>query len=83
MQKKKSKVLVVCVCFCELLFCGICKTNRSFLVTVESSLSTTAKPTDLSRLASRSADDNAESNGQLRHLSLPGIASIEGMSFLG
>ncbi|NXG89733.1 EFC14 protein, partial [Stercorarius parasiticus] len=44
---------------------------------VESSLSTTAKPTDLSRLASRSADDNAESNGQLRHLSLPGISSIE------
>ncbi|KAM6343290.1 EF-hand calcium-binding domain-containing protein 14 isoform 2-T2 [Alca torda] len=44
---------------------------------VESSLSTTAKPTDLSRLASRSADDNTESNGQLRHLSLPGISSIE------
>ncbi|PKU36729.1 ef-hand calcium-binding domain-containing protein 14 [Limosa lapponica baueri] len=49
---------------------------------VESSPSTTAKPTDLSRLASRSADDNTESNGQLRHLSLPGISSIEGMSFL-
>ncbi|NXV49055.1 EFC14 protein, partial [Uria aalge] len=44
---------------------------------VESSLSTAAKPTDLSRLASRSADDNTESNGQLRHLSLPGISSIE------
>ncbi|XP_010018616.1 PREDICTED: EF-hand calcium-binding domain-containing protein 14 [Nestor notabilis] len=44
---------------------------------VESSLSTTAKPTDLSRLASRSADDNTESNGQLRHLSLSGISSIE------
>ncbi|XP_074007381.1 EF-hand calcium-binding domain-containing protein 14 isoform X2 [Numenius arquata] len=44
---------------------------------VESSASTTAKPTDLSRLASRSADDNTESNGQLRHLSLPGISSIE------
>ncbi|XP_065529487.1 EF-hand calcium-binding domain-containing protein 14 isoform X4 [Lathamus discolor] len=44
---------------------------------VESSLSTTAKPTDLSRLASRSADDNTEGNGQLRHLSLPGISSIE------
>ncbi|XP_061200874.1 EF-hand calcium-binding domain-containing protein 14 isoform X3 [Neopsephotus bourkii] len=44
---------------------------------VESSLSTAAKPTDLSRLASRSADDNTEGNGQLRHLSLPGISSIE------
>ncbi|NXY76177.1 EFC14 protein, partial [Glareola pratincola] len=44
---------------------------------VESSLSTTANPTDLSRLASRSADGNTESNGQLRHLSLPGISSIE------
>ncbi|NWW93842.1 EFC14 protein, partial [Rhynochetos jubatus] len=43
---------------------------------VESSLSTTAKPTDLSRLASRSADDNTKSNGQLGHLSLPGISSI-------
>ncbi|XP_033919718.1 EF-hand calcium-binding domain-containing protein 14 isoform X2 [Melopsittacus undulatus] len=43
----------------------------------ESSLSTTAKPTDLSRLPSRSADDNTEGNGQLRHLSLPGISSIE------
>ncbi|XP_064927518.1 EF-hand calcium-binding domain-containing protein 14 isoform X2 [Columba livia] len=49
---------------------------------VESSLSTTAKPTDLSRLASRSADDNAESNGQLRHLSLPGIASMEDLQNL-
>ncbi|NWX09181.1 EFC14 protein, partial [Caloenas nicobarica] len=49
---------------------------------VESSLSTTAKPTDLSRLASRSADDNAESNGQLRHLSLPGISSIEDLQNL-
>ncbi|XP_062479013.1 EF-hand calcium-binding domain-containing protein 14 isoform X4 [Pezoporus occidentalis] len=44
---------------------------------VESSLSTTVKPTDLSRLASRSADDSTEDNGQLRHLSLPGISSIE------
>ncbi|NXW34454.1 EFC14 protein, partial [Phaetusa simplex] len=44
---------------------------------VENSLSTTAKPTDLSRLASRSAADNTETNRQLRHLSLPGISSIE------
>ncbi|KFU98482.1 EF-hand calcium-binding domain-containing protein 14, partial [Tauraco erythrolophus] len=49
---------------------------------VESSLSTTAKPTDLSRLASRSADDNTEGNGQLRHLSLPGISSIEDLQIL-
>ncbi|XP_009882943.1 PREDICTED: EF-hand calcium-binding domain-containing protein 14 [Charadrius vociferus] len=49
---------------------------------VESSLSTTAKPTDLSRLASRSADDNTESNGQLRHLSLPGISSIKDLQNL-
>uniref|UniRef100_A0A8B9TS70 EF-hand calcium binding domain 14 n=1 Tax=Anas platyrhynchos TaxID=8839 RepID=A0A8B9TS70_ANAPL len=49
---------------------------------VESSLSTTAKPTDLSRLASRSADDNTEKNGQLRHLSLPGISSIEDLQKL-
>ncbi|NXE09570.1 EFC14 protein, partial [Lophotis ruficrista] len=49
---------------------------------VESSLSTTAKPTDLSRLASRSADDDTESNGQLRHLSLPGISSIEDLQNL-
>ncbi|NWQ88160.1 EFC14 protein, partial [Burhinus bistriatus] len=49
---------------------------------VESSLSTTAKPTDLSRLASRSADDNTESNGQLRHLSLPGISSIDDLQNL-
>ncbi|XP_009466412.1 PREDICTED: EF-hand calcium-binding domain-containing protein 14 [Nipponia nippon] len=49
---------------------------------VESSLSTTAKPTDLSRLASRSAGDNTESNGQLRHLSLPGISSIEDLQNL-
>ncbi|KFU97305.1 EF-hand calcium-binding domain-containing protein 14, partial [Pterocles gutturalis] len=49
---------------------------------VESSLSTTAKPTDLSRLASRSADDNTESNRQLRHLSLPGISSIEDLQNL-
>ncbi|NXT49810.1 EFC14 protein, partial [Pluvianellus socialis] len=48
----------------------------------ESSPSTTAKPTDLSRLASRSADDNTESNGQLRHLSLPGISSIEDLQNL-
>ncbi|XP_035189139.1 EF-hand calcium-binding domain-containing protein 14 isoform X4 [Oxyura jamaicensis] len=49
---------------------------------VESSLSTTTKPTDLSRLASRSADDNTEKNGQLRHLSLPGISSIEDLQNL-
>ncbi|KAM9620623.1 EF-hand calcium-binding domain-containing protein 14 isoform 3-T3 [Morphnus guianensis] len=49
---------------------------------VESSLSTTAKPTDLSRLASRSADDITESNGQLRHLSLPGISSIRDLQNL-
>nr|XP_009943974.1 PREDICTED: EF-hand calcium-binding domain-containing protein 14 [Opisthocomus hoazin] len=49
---------------------------------VESSLSTTAKPTDLSRLASRSADDNTEGNGQLRHLSLPGIYSIKDLQNL-
>ncbi|NWW49428.1 EFC14 protein, partial [Pedionomus torquatus] len=49
---------------------------------VESSASTAAKPTDLSRLASRSADDNTESNGQLRHLSLPGISSIEDLQNL-
>ncbi|NWS55785.1 EFC14 protein, partial [Chunga burmeisteri] len=49
---------------------------------VESSLSTTAKPTDLSRLTSRSADDNTESNGQLRHLSLPGISSMEDLQNL-
>ncbi|XP_014794826.1 PREDICTED: EF-hand calcium-binding domain-containing protein 14 isoform X1 [Calidris pugnax] len=49
---------------------------------VESSLSTTAKPTDLSRLASRSADDNTESNGQLRHMSLPGISTIEDLQNL-
>ncbi|XP_009285611.1 PREDICTED: EF-hand calcium-binding domain-containing protein 14 isoform X2 [Aptenodytes forsteri] len=52
------------------------------LKNVESSLSTTAKPTDLSRLASRSADDNTESNRQLRHLSLPGISSIEDLQNL-
>ncbi|XP_075011923.1 EF-hand calcium-binding domain-containing protein 14 isoform X2 [Calonectris borealis] len=49
---------------------------------VENSLSTTANPTDLSRLASRSADDNTEGNGQLRHLSLPGISSIEDLQNL-
>ncbi|NXS60569.1 EFC14 protein, partial [Brachypteracias leptosomus] len=49
---------------------------------VESSLSTTAKPTDLSRLASRSAGDNTESHGQLRHLSIPGISSIEDLQNL-
>nr|XP_009484276.1 PREDICTED: EF-hand calcium-binding domain-containing protein 14 [Pelecanus crispus] len=49
---------------------------------VDSSLSTTAKPTDLSRLASRSANDNAEGNRQLRHLSLPGISSIEDLQNL-
>ncbi|XP_035393854.1 EF-hand calcium-binding domain-containing protein 14 isoform X2 [Cygnus atratus] len=49
---------------------------------VESSLSTTAKPTDLSRLTSRSADDNTEKNGQLRHLSLPEISSIEDLQNL-
>ncbi|NWH43594.1 EFC14 protein, partial [Fregata magnificens] len=49
---------------------------------VESSLSTTAKPTDLSGLASRSADDNTERNGKLRHLSLPGISSIDDLQNL-
>ncbi|NXP52813.1 EFC14 protein, partial [Heliornis fulica] len=49
---------------------------------VGTSQSTTAKPTDLSRLASRSADDNTEENGQLRHLSLPGISSIEDLQNL-
>ncbi|XP_037260771.1 EF-hand calcium-binding domain-containing protein 14 isoform X1 [Falco rusticolus] len=49
---------------------------------VESSLSTTAKPTDLPRLASRSADGNTEGNGQLRHLSLPGISSIKDLQNL-
>ncbi|NWV00209.1 EFC14 protein, partial [Upupa epops] len=48
---------------------------------VENSLSTTAKPTDL-RLAVRSADDNRESNRQLRHLSLPGISSIKDLQSL-
>ncbi|KAF1465035.1 EF-hand calcium-binding domain-containing protein 14, partial [Pygoscelis antarcticus] len=52
------------------------------LKNVGSSLSTTAKPTDPSRLASRSADDNTEGNGQLRHLSLPGISSIEDLQNL-
>ncbi|POI25035.1 hypothetical protein CIB84_011215 [Bambusicola thoracicus] len=49
---------------------------------VESSPSTMAKPTDLSRLASRSADDSTEKNRQLRHLSLPGISSIEDLQDL-
>ncbi|NWU78222.1 EFC14 protein, partial [Onychorhynchus coronatus] len=49
---------------------------------VESSPSTTAKPTDLSRLTSRSAGDSTESNGQLSHLSLPGISSIEDLQNL-
>ncbi|XP_067157307.1 EF-hand calcium-binding domain-containing protein 14 isoform X1 [Apteryx mantelli] len=49
---------------------------------VGSSPSATAKPTDLSRLTSRSADDNAEENEQLRHLSLPGISSIEDLQNL-
>ncbi|NXR98343.1 EFC14 protein, partial [Oxylabes madagascariensis] len=49
---------------------------------VESSQSTTAKPTDLSRVASRSAGDNTERNGQLSHLSLPGISSIEDLQQL-
>ncbi|NWU03427.1 EFC14 protein, partial [Urocynchramus pylzowi] len=49
---------------------------------VESSQSTTAKPTDLSRVASRSADDNTERNRQLSHLSLPGISSIEDLQNL-
>ncbi|NXH33462.1 EFC14 protein, partial [Myiagra hebetior] len=49
---------------------------------VESSQSTTAKPTELSRVASRSAGDNTERNGQLGHLSLPGIASIEDLQKL-
>ncbi|KFP15966.1 EF-hand calcium-binding domain-containing protein 14, partial [Egretta garzetta] len=49
---------------------------------VESSLSTTAKPTDLSRLASRSADDNTEGNGQLRHPSLPGVSNVKDLQNL-
>ncbi|NXC79880.1 EFC14 protein, partial [Cercotrichas coryphoeus] len=49
---------------------------------VESSQSTTAKPTDLSRVSSRSAGDNTERNGQLSHLSLPGISSIEDLQKL-
>ncbi|KAM8805808.1 EF-hand calcium-binding domain-containing protein 14 [Eudromia elegans] len=43
---------------------------------VGSSTSATAKPTDLPRLTSRSADDNTE-NPQLRHLSIRGISSIQ------
>ncbi|XP_041886564.1 EF-hand calcium-binding domain-containing protein 14 [Corvus kubaryi] len=49
---------------------------------VESSQSTTAKPTELSRVASRSAGDNTERNGQLSYLSLPGISSIEDLQKL-
>ncbi|KFP70515.1 EF-hand calcium-binding domain-containing protein 14, partial [Acanthisitta chloris] len=49
---------------------------------VESSASATAEPTDLSRLASRSAGDNTESNGQLNHLSLPGISNIRDLQNL-
>ncbi|NXN18633.1 EFC14 protein, partial [Indicator maculatus] len=49
---------------------------------VESSLNATAKPTDLLRLTSRSADDSIESNRQQRHLSLPGISSIEDLQNL-
>ncbi|NXH43159.1 EFC14 protein, partial [Dicaeum eximium] len=49
---------------------------------VKNSHSTTAKPTDLSRVTSRSADDNTERNGQLSHLSLPGISSIEDLQKL-
>ncbi|NXR22063.1 EFC14 protein, partial [Cinclus mexicanus] len=49
---------------------------------VESSQSTTAKPTDLSRVASRSAGDSTQRNGQLSHLSLPGISSIEDLQKL-
>ncbi|NWT85508.1 EFC14 protein, partial [Lanius ludovicianus] len=49
---------------------------------VESSQSTTAKPTELSRVTSRSAGDNTERNGQLSHLSLPGISSIEDLQKL-
>ncbi|NXO72768.1 EFC14 protein, partial [Phainopepla nitens] len=49
---------------------------------VESSQSTTAKPTDLSRVASRSAGDNTQRDGQLSHLSLPGISSIEDLQKL-
>ncbi|NXC25446.1 EFC14 protein, partial [Campylorhamphus procurvoides] len=48
----------------------------------DSSPGTTAKPTDLSKLASRSAGDNTESNGQLSHLSLPGISSIKDLQNL-
>ncbi|NXU64908.1 EFC14 protein, partial [Horornis vulcanius] len=48
----------------------------------ESSQSTTAKPTDLSRVTSRSTGDNTERNRQLSHLSLPGISSIEDLQKL-
>ncbi|NWV63476.1 EFC14 protein, partial [Malurus elegans] len=47
---------------------------------VESSQSTTATPT--AKLASRSAGDNTERNGELSHLSLPGISSIEDLQKL-
>ncbi|NXA48297.1 EFC14 protein, partial [Nothocercus julius] len=48
---------------------------------VGSSISATAKPTDLPKLTSRSADDNTE-NQQLRHLSLPGVSSIQDLQNL-
>ncbi|KAF4797152.1 EF-hand calcium-binding domain-containing protein 14 [Turdus rufiventris] len=49
---------------------------------VENSQSTTAKPTDLSRVSSRSAGDTTERNRQLSHLSLPGISSVEDLQKL-
>ncbi|NWX94923.1 EFC14 protein, partial [Nothoprocta ornata] len=48
---------------------------------VGSSTSATAKPTDLPKLILRSADDNTE-NAQLRHLSLPGVSSIQDLQNL-
>ncbi|NXD11780.1 EFC14 protein, partial [Nothocercus nigrocapillus] len=48
---------------------------------VESSISATAKPTDRPKLTSRSADDNTE-NQQLRHLSLPGVSSVQDLQNL-
>ncbi|XP_054021573.1 EF-hand calcium-binding domain-containing protein 14 [Dryobates pubescens] len=49
---------------------------------VESSLNATAKPTDLLRVTSRSADGSIESDRQQRHLSLPGISSIKDLQSL-
>ncbi|XP_025889613.1 EF-hand calcium-binding domain-containing protein 14 [Nothoprocta perdicaria] len=48
---------------------------------VGSSTSATTKPTDLPKLILRSADANTE-NPQLRHLSLPGVSSIQDLQNL-